>query len=133
LNDDSEDTQVPPEYSQQSHENRDPERIRTTIDGRRVNMRRVPTEEANRMHSSHGPEHEGRERAPVNEHGLTYNNDTGTPGRNHFGLADGLPPLKEIDSHKTTQSEKEKNEIDQREHDAQQDYVRNILKHQQSF
>jgi aquaglyceroporin related protein len=113
---------VPPEYSQQSHKDRDPERIRTTIDGRRVNMRRVPTEEANQMHSSHSSQHEGRERAPVNEHGLTYNNDTGTPGRNHFGLADGLPPLKEIDSHKTTQSEKEKNEIDQREHDAQQDY-----------
>jgi aquaglyceroporin related protein len=99
-------------------------------------MRRVHTDEANQLHktlgskphtsnedtsNSHDAEHQGRDRAPVNEHGLTYNNDSSAPGRNHFGMADGLPPLKEIDSHKTTHSEKEKMEDDKRQHKAEQD------------
>jgi aquaglyceroporin related protein len=100
-------------------------------------MRRVHTDEAYQLHKNtsskphasndhtsngHDTEHQGRERAPVNEHGLTYNNDSSAPGRNHFGMADGLPPLKEIDSHKTTHSEKETMEDDKREHKAEQDY-----------
>jgi aquaglyceroporin related protein len=124
LEDDSEDTQVPPEYSHSSHEGQDPERIRTTIDDRRANMRRTPTQETNQTQNNHIPEHGGheRDRAPVNEHGLTYNNESGAPGRNHFGLADGLPPLKEIESHETTKSEQKKEEDDQADHKADQDY-----------
>jgi aquaglyceroporin related protein len=101
-------------------------------------MRRVHTDEANQVRNSnsngrqthgsndltsnsHGTEHEGHERAPVNEHGLTYNYDSSAPGRNHFGMADGLHPLKEIDSHKTTQSEKDEQANNERKHKAEQD------------
>jgi aquaglyceroporin related protein len=104
-------------------------------------MRRVPTAEAEQLHGFHGSNygtthsthHEGRERAPVNERGLTYNknnstdnsNNNGESGatqRNHFGMQDGLPPLQELDSHEATQSEQEDQEIEKREHEAQQDY-----------
>jgi aquaglyceroporin related protein len=137
-----------PEPAEQPQNGRDPDHVQTTIEGRRVNMRRVPTAEAEQLRgqhtssshgSHHGSHHEGgRERAPVNEHGLTYNkndndtnnnsnnnnnnNESGATQRNHFGLQDGLPPLQELDSHETTQSEEESNEIHEREHQAQQDY-----------
>jgi aquaglyceroporin related protein len=143
LKEDSEDTQWAPEPFQtpQPQEGRDPDRVQTTIEGRRVNMRRVPTAEAEQLHdfhgsnygSTHSTHHEGRERAPVNEHGLTYNKNDGTDNnnnngesgatqRNHFGMQDGLPPLQELDSHSATQSEQEDQEIDKREHEAQQAY-----------
>lgn len=63
----------------------------------------------------------GAERAPINEHGLTETAQ-GTNGRNNFGLQDGLHPLQELDTSETTQSGKEKKEIQKREHEEQQDY-----------
>jgi aquaglyceroporin related protein len=140
LDEDSEDTQwaPDPDQQQQPSEGRDPDHVQTTIEGRRVNMKRVPTAEAEQLrgqhNSSRGSNHEGgRERAPVNEHGLTYNkndndnnnnnnSESGATQRNHFGLQDGLPPLQELDSHEATQSEQEDEEIQKREHEAQQDY-----------
>lgn len=126
---DSEETQV---SSDQRHERHDPEHIRTTIEGRKVNMRRVPTAEADQVRrDSTTPavrkesraENSGRDRAPVNEHGLSYSNEGGdNQGRHQFGLAEGLPPLQELDSHETTQSELEKHEIQDRQHAAEQEY-----------
>lgn len=137
---DSDETQVAPGHHG-SQGSGDPERIRTTIEGRRVSMRRIPTAEANQMQNqdshvpSHQPRHQdsqapdphGSSRAPVNEHGLTYNTQNNhEPGqdtsRHQFGLADGLPPLQELDTHKTTASEKEEKEIQAREHEAQKEY-----------
>lgn len=94
----------------------------TTIEGRRVNVQRVPTSEAEQVLHNRNPEHGGHERAPVNEHGLTISHNHEAPTRNHFGMADGLPPLQELESHESTQSEKEKHEIEDREHVAQQEY-----------
>jgi aquaglyceroporin related protein len=130
--DDSEETQVASDHINHAHERQDPEHIQTTIEGRKVKMRRVPTAEANQVRresaapnatKDHGSSADARDRAPVNEHGLTYNNESGgDQGRHQFGLAEGLPPLQELDSHKTTESEKEKKEIEHREHEAEQDY-----------
>lgn len=74
------------------------------------------------LHDSrnHHEHHDGQSRAPVNEHGLDYSNASGQP--QHFGLQDGLPPLQELDSAETTQSQKEDAEIQHREHEAEQDY-----------
>ncbi|QRC99586.1 hypothetical protein JI435_150810, partial [Parastagonospora nodorum SN15] len=136
---DSDETQISPEHHE-SQGNGDPERIRTTIGGRKVNMRRVPTAEANEMQkqsaqpsrqNTNPPSQPSRQntnssnRAPVNEHGLAYsdNNEGGQGNQRHqFGLADGLPPLQELDSHSTTQSEKDEKETQKRNHDAEQDY-----------
>jgi aquaglyceroporin related protein len=106
-------------------------------------MLRVPTAEAEQLQGMHGPSygsthnnnthHEGRERAPVNEHGLAYNkndnadnnknnNNNNNSERGQFGMQDGLPPLQELDSHDATQSEQEDDENQKREHEAQQDY-----------
>ena len=104
---------------------RDPDHFTANIEGRRVNMRRVPTSEANEVRSHHQTASSGPNRAPVNEHGLSYNNEgdeSGGAQRHQFGLADGLPPLQELESHETTQSENEKQEIQHREHEAQQEY-----------
>jgi aquaglyceroporin related protein len=121
---DSEETQVPPNAPA------DPERIRTTIEGRKVNMRRVPTAEAPQPHqqskSSNNTSHADstQDRAPVNDHGLSYNesSDTGGPQRHQFGLADGLHPLQELESHETTKSEEQTKETEKREHEAQTEY-----------
>lgn len=64
---------------------------------------------------------EGHERAPVNEHGLTTSDQSEAPTRNHFGLADGLHPLQELESQES-ETQKEKEEIKRREHEAQQEY-----------
>jgi aquaglyceroporin related protein len=102
-------------------------------------MRRIPTAEASQLqrHTSSYPQNhstsqsqshtqhtdqDSHDRAPVNEHGLSYNNDHDGNQRHQFGLADGLPPLQELSTHKTTQSEAEEHEIQKREHDAEQDY-----------
>jgi aquaglyceroporin related protein len=139
---DSNSTQVAPaHHGSQGSNAPDPELIRTTIEGRKVNMRRVPTAEATRLQSqdSHAPTHQtshqsshiadpdSQNRAPVNEHGLTYNNQNPHEGnqdnsRHQFGLADGLPPLQELDSHKTSDSAKEEKEAKKREHAAEQEY-----------
>jgi aquaglyceroporin related protein len=93
-------------------------------------MRRVPTAEADQIQNR--PSHQSRQntnsssnRAPVNEHGLDYRDtNDGSHGnqRHQFGLADGLPPLQELQSHKTTESEEEEKEMHQQEHEAEQDY-----------
>lgn len=61
------------------------------------------------------------ESAPVNHHGLD-GADQGNNGRNHFGLQDGLHPLQELDTHATTQTQKEQKETQKREHEEQQEY-----------
>lgn len=127
--DDSADTQPASNHDHQTHERRDPEQIQTTIEGRKVKMRRVPTAEADQVRKDSAaldaPKDSTAEqsRAPVNEHGLAYSNNSGGGQERHqFGLAEGLPPLQELDSHETTQTEREKHEIQNREHEAQQDY-----------
>ncbi|KAH7413989.1 aquaporin-like protein [Phaeosphaeria sp. MPI-PUGE-AT-0046c] len=122
---DSEETQIDVDQGIPANGPKDPDYFSTTIEGRKVNMRRVPTSEANNLKSHHQTESSGPDRAPVNEHGLSYNNqgdESGGTQRHQFGLADGLPPLQELESHETTQSESEKQEIQHREHEAQQDY-----------
>lgn len=118
----AEDLRVPLEDAQQhhSHATSNPDYFQTSIEGRNVNVRRVPTDEANQVLSNRGLDHEGRERAPVNEHGLSYADRQGQS--HHFGMQDGLPPLKELDSQQTTQTQKEKEEIQHRQDEAQQEY-----------
>lgn len=123
--DDSEETQADRDQGVPMNGPRDPDHFTANIEGRRVNMRRVPTSEANEVRSHHQTASSGPNRAPVNEHGLSYNNEgdeSGGAQRHQFGLADGLPPLQELESHETTQSENEKQEIQHREHEAQQEY-----------
>ena len=122
LDEDAEDLQVPLEHEQQypSHETSTPDNFRTTVQGRNVNVRRVPTSEADHVLYNRGLDHEGQERAPVNEHGLSYSDTQGQP--HHFGMQDGLPPLKELESHETSQTQKEKEEIQHRQNEAQQEY-----------
>ncbi|KAF2131301.1 glycerol uptake facilitator protein [Dothidotthia symphoricarpi CBS 119687] len=109
----------------------DPDRFQTTIHGRRVNVRRLPTAEADEVlgnrHQNHesqdheSQDHRGHPRAPVNEHGLTENQGNGTQ-RGQFGLQDGLHPLKEVGTHETSETQKEKHRVEQREHEAQKEY-----------
>ena len=61
------------------------------------------------------------ESAPVNHHGLD-GADQGNNGRNNFGLQDGLHPLQELDTHATTQTQKEHKEVQKRAHEEQQEY-----------
>jgi aquaglyceroporin related protein len=65
--------------------------------------------------------HSNSESAPVNHHGLD-GADQGSNGRNNFGLQDGLHPLQELDTHATTQTQKEHKEVQKREHEEQQEY-----------
>ncbi|KAI8941437.1 hypothetical protein NX059_002658 [Plenodomus lindquistii] len=81
---------------------------------------RQPTHRSTASYRSPSTNHQGRERAPVNDHGLDYSNDNGQ--QQHFGMQDGLPPLKELDTHEATASEKEDAEIRDREHKAEQDF-----------
>lgn len=97
-----------------------PDHFRTSIGGRNVKVRRLSTDEADRVLYNRGLDAEGRERAPVDERGLLYSDPQGQS--HHFGMQDGLPPLKELECHETSQTEKEKEEIQNREHEAQQDY-----------
>lgn len=61
--------------------------------------------------------------APVNKHGLDEaKQGQGTNGRNNFGLQDGLHPLQELDTSKTTQTKKEQKEEQKKEHEEQQEY-----------
>jgi aquaglyceroporin related protein len=128
VDEDSDDTYVPPKPSHDAQDRQAPDHFRTTLQGRNVNMRRVPTREAsavlNNRHSSspannQETSHDHENRAPINEHGLAYENST---GHNQFGMADGLPPLQEIHSHSTTASEKHRTEVQDCEHRAQKDY-----------
>jgi aquaglyceroporin related protein len=93
----------------------------STNQGRMANIRQ-PTSNTF-MSGNLRNDHEKQERAPVNEHGLASSEPEGTgPQRNHFGMQDGLHPLQELESNKTSQTQKEEKEIQQREHDSQQDF-----------
>ena len=118
----TEDLQVPLEHEQEhpSHGPRNPDNFRTSIEGRKVNVRRLSTDEADKVLYNRGLDPEGRERAPIDEHGLLYSDRQGQS--QHFGMQDGLPPLKELESHETSQTAKEKEEIQNREHEAQQEF-----------
>jgi hypothetical protein len=75
------------------------------------------------MAGTHEQGTEGHDRAPVNEHGLTDSKQNGNgQDRNQFGLQDGLHPLQELDTHQTTQSQKEEKETQEREHAEQQKF-----------
>jgi aquaglyceroporin related protein len=127
LDEDSEDSEVTLASGRPSNGQNDPERFQTTINGRNVNMLRVPTSEAHEVlggsqktQSGEQGEHEGRQHAPVNEHGLEYSSQHGQ--RQQFGMQDGLPPLQGLDKSETTKTQKEEKEIEQREADAERDF-----------
>ena len=105
----------------------DPERFQTVIGGRKVNVKRVPTEEANQVlgrdhgEDSHTREHhDGQSRAPVDEHGLEFSDGRGQ--QQHFGLQDGLPPLQERASKETSRTQREEAEIKQREQEEEREF-----------
>jgi aquaglyceroporin related protein len=128
LDEDSEDSDVTLDGGRNPNKQPDPERFQTTINGRSVNMRRVPTSEANEVLHSHNEkpqsgeqgEDNNRQHAPVDEHGIDYSGQNGQ--HQHFGLQDGLPPLQELDKSKTTQTQKEEKEIEEREQQAEREF-----------
>ncbi|KAF1834246.1 aquaporin-like protein [Decorospora gaudefroyi] len=126
---DSEDSEVTLHGGRLANNEHDPARLQTTTDGRDVQMRNVPTSEANeelhdRNHnhtqSRDQIEHESRQHAPVNEHGLDFSGQHGQT--QHFGLQDGLPPLQELDSNASSGTQKEKKEMEQREQEAERQF-----------
>jgi aquaglyceroporin related protein len=127
MEEDSEDSEVTLGGGQRPEQRRDPSQFQTTVDGRNVNMRRVPTSEADQVlgrnrgqdPSSH-EHHEGQDRAPIDEHGLDYCDGRGD--RQHFGLQDGLPPLQEHDTNVSAQTKQEEKEIQQREQQAEREF-----------
>ncbi|KAF1840649.1 aquaporin-like protein [Cucurbitaria berberidis CBS 394.84] len=127
FNEDTDHLQVPLGHENETspHGPQDPDNFRTTIRGRNVNVRRVPTDEADHVlyhrgiGRDGGERGEGGDRAPVNERGLSYSGQQGQT--QHFGMQDGLPPLKELASHETSQTQKDKAEVQHREHEAQQE------------
>jgi aquaglyceroporin related protein len=128
LEEDSEDSEVTLNGGRHSNGQHDPERFQTTINGRNVNMRRVPTSEANEfLHGNNETtqsgvqgEHESRQHAPVDEHGLEFSGQNGQ--HQQFGLQDGLPPLQELDKSETTQTQKEEKEVQEREQQAEREF-----------
>ncbi|EFQ93612.1 hypothetical protein PTT_08938 [Pyrenophora teres f. teres 0-1] len=132
LEEDSEDSETTLGGGRQQNRHNDPERFQTTIDGRNVNVRRVPTSEANELlhnrdqqthsHENHEAQehHEGQERAPVDEHGLDYSDARGQ--QQHFGLQDGLPPLKELDTHGTSETKQEQKEEQRKAEEAEREF-----------
>ena len=127
LDEDSEDSEVTLGSGRPSNSQHDPERFQTTINGRNVNMQRIPTSEANEVlgrnektQSGEQGEHQGRQHAPIDEHGLEYSNQNGQ--RKQFGMQDGLAPLQELDKSKTSESQKEEKEIEQREAEAEREF-----------
>ncbi|KAF2855934.1 glycerol uptake facilitator protein-like protein [Plenodomus tracheiphilus IPT5] len=97
-----------------------PDPFQAMTEGRKPSSRRRPTHRSTASYRNSGTHHQGRDRAPVNDHGLDYANDSGQ--QQHFGMQDGLPPLKELDTHDTTASEKEEAETKDREHKAEQEF-----------
>ena len=132
MEEDSEDSETTLGGRHQQDRHTDPERFQTIIDGRNVNVRRVPTSEANEIlhgrdqlsHSqeNHGAQehHEGQERAPVDEHGLDYSDARGQ--QQHFGLQDGLPPLQELDTHATSRTKQEQKEEQRKADEAEREF-----------
>lgn len=96
-----------------------PDPFQTMTDGDRKLSSQRPTHQSTASHRSSSVQRQGRDRAPVNEHGLDYVNNSGQ--HEQFGMQDGLPPLKELNTGETTASEKEEAEIRDREHKAEQD------------
>ena len=103
------------------------ERFQTVVDGRRVNVKRVPTGEAIQVlggNSDPGTRshehHEGQNRAPVNEHGLDYADGRGQ--QQHFGLQDGLPPLQQRGTNDTSRTEQEEIEIQGRQQQEEREF-----------
>lgn len=104
----------------------DLDRFQTTIHGRRVNIRRLPTAEADQVLAHRSQDHRSREsggqnRAPVNEHGLTNNQGNDTQ-RGQFGMQDGLHPLKEVGTSNSSESQKEKQKMEEQKQKIEQDY-----------
>lgn len=122
FNDDSSNSQASLNHDHQhtSRMPQDPDRFRATLEGRNVSVQKLPTHEADEFSNHQGSSHESRDRAPVNDHGLSYSNRRGQP--QHFGMQDGLPPLQELTTHKTSATQKEEKESRQRQHEAEQDY-----------
>jgi aquaglyceroporin related protein len=127
MDEDSEDSEVTLDGGRPSNGQHDPEHFQTTINGRNVNMLRVPTSEANEVlgrskntQSEEQGEQKCRQHAPVNEHGLEYSSQHGQ--RQQFGMQDGLPPLQELDKSETSETQKKENEIEQREADAERKF-----------
>lgn len=127
LEEDSEDSEETLDGAGRPHQRRDPSQFQTTVDGRNVNMKRVPTSEADQvlgrnqdLSARSHEHHEGQERAPVNEHGLEFSDGRGQ--QQHFGLQDGLPPLQERDTNASSQTKQEEKEIRQREQDAEREF-----------
>ncbi|RMZ69223.1 glycerol uptake facilitator [Pyrenophora seminiperda CCB06] len=129
---DSEDSETTLGDGRQQNRHDDPERFQTTINGRNVNVRRVPTSEANEVlrhrdlqthsHDNHRAQehHEGQERAPIDEHGLGYSDARGQ--QQHFGLQDGLPPLQELDTHATSRTKQEQKEEQRKVEEAEREF-----------
>lgn len=127
LEEDSEDSQETLNAGSNTNSQGNPDRFQTVVNGRRVNVKRVPTSEANQVlglnhnQDSHTHEHhDGQTRAPVNEHGLEYADESGQ--HQHFGLQDGLPPLQERATNETSQTKEEEKEIQQREEEEERDF-----------
>jgi aquaglyceroporin related protein len=124
----SEDSEVTLNGGRYSNGQRDPDHFQTTVNGRNLNMRRVPTSEANEVLDGHNEktqsgeqgEHESRQHAPVDEHGLEFSGQNGQ--HQQFGLQDGLPPLQELDKSETTQTQKEEKEEKEREQHAEREF-----------
>lgn len=115
LEEDSEDSQETLNAGSNTNSQGNPDRFQTVVNGRRVNVKRVPTSEANQVlglnHNQDSRSHEhhdGQTRAPVNEHGLGYADGGGH--QQHFGLQDGLPPLQERATNETSQTSQTKEE-----------------------
>jgi aquaglyceroporin related protein len=127
LEEDSEDSEVTLGGERRPLQRRDPSQFQTTIEGRNVNLKRVPTSEADQVlgfshnQDAHSHEHhEGQERAPIDDHGLDFSNGHGQ--QQHFGLQDGLPPLQERDTNVSSRIKQEEKEIQQREQDAEREF-----------
>ncbi|EMD91285.1 hypothetical protein COCC4DRAFT_161873 [Bipolaris maydis ATCC 48331] len=127
LEEGSEDSQETLNAGSDTNRQGNPDRFQTVVNGRRVNVKRVPTSEANQVlgldhnQDSHSHEHHGGQtRAPVNEHGLGYADGSGQ--QQHFGLQDGLPPLQERATNETSQTKEEEKEIQKREEEEERDF-----------
>jgi aquaglyceroporin related protein len=128
LDEDPQGSEVTLDNGRHSNRQPDPDRFETTIDGRNVNPQRVPTSEASQVLHDRNQnipsrdlsQHESRKHAPVNEHGLGFSNEQGQPQL--FGLQDGLPPLRELDTNESSETQKEQKEIAKQEQEAEREF-----------
>lgn len=113
-------SRVPPDSEADSEDLEPPDPFQAMGEAQKPITQRQHTQRSNASHSKHDSNPRGRDRAPVNEHGLGYADGSGHA--QHFGMQDGLPPLKELNTHKTTDTQKEKAEKEHREHEAEQEF-----------